>query len=424
MVFTYDRKRLEEGLVDNNGDNAEVERKYSKELTTRDYKAVAEKSMIVIVCGLMLTLMLMLIFIFIISIFSELETSLVSNLLVDMLTESYNTDLVNVESGVSNNENLYPSKNMERYMSLDKRGWGQDAVDGAITMFASVSANVFSTLIVSCTPSFLDYFGIVVPQAMVLRISVCAWSLGIAALVSYVGLLMQAHRANGGWQFDNGSGSANDKRFIGAFEEVFGTAGVFPLFDDMFIVNGMPIGSNHFNKRDEYLDHGIDVKSLIHMNDTEMVHMAYTFYIELHDHNKSVVAEINALEDAIETWKRCGTSDYCRSSRNVWLDANSTSLHKRDGGDWASYNDWGFNGGYVNDWWLWDEFKHGAQAMQSDNSNVEHVQSCTNDARCYAAASKYCLAGGMSSNRKQDSAWVGEVYLNAYGVIDGECFNG
>ena len=174
MVLTYNRKHLEEGLVDNNGDDAEVERNYSKELTTRDYKAVVEKSMIVIVCGLMLTLMLMLIFIFIISIFSEPETSLVSNLLVDMLTESYNTDLVNVESGVSNNENLYPSKNMERYMSLDKRGWRQDAVDGAITMFASVSVNVFSTLIVSCSPSFLDYFGIVVPEAMVLmNISVC-----------------------------------------------------------------------------------------------------------------------------------------------------------------------------------------------------------------------------------------------------------
>lgn len=85
MVLTYNRKHLEEGLVDNNGDNAEVERKYNKELTTRDYKAVVEKSMIVIVCGLMLTLMLMLIFIFIISIFSELETSVVSNLLVDML---------------------------------------------------------------------------------------------------------------------------------------------------------------------------------------------------------------------------------------------------------------------------------------------------------------------------------------------------
>ena len=91
MVLTYNRKHLEEGLVDNNGDDAEVERNYSKELTTRDYKAVVEKSMIVIVCGLMLTLMLMLIFIFIISIFSEPETSLVSNLLVDMLTESYNT---------------------------------------------------------------------------------------------------------------------------------------------------------------------------------------------------------------------------------------------------------------------------------------------------------------------------------------------
>lgn len=90
MVLTYDRKRLEEGLVNNKGDNAEVERKYSEELTTRDYKAVVEKSMIVIVCGLMLTLMLMLIFIFIISFFTAGNITS-SNLLVDMLTESYNT---------------------------------------------------------------------------------------------------------------------------------------------------------------------------------------------------------------------------------------------------------------------------------------------------------------------------------------------
>lgn len=147
----------------------------------------------------------------------------------------------------------------------------------------------------------------------------CAWSFGIAALVSYVRNLMQAHRVNGSWQFDSDSGFANDKRYVSAIDDIFGAVGVFPLFDELYTVNGMPIDSNQYRKRDEYQSFGINVKSIIEVKESEIEHFAYTFIVELHDHNKSVVSEIN---DAIETWNRCGTSDLCRSSRNVWYDAN------------------------------------------------------------------------------------------------------
>lgn len=120
---------------------------YHIEFTEREVKEAIENCIIAITCGLVISLLIFLLFLFTVSRFAS-----------------------------------------------PGRGWAQDVVDGAITMFASVSTDLFTALILGCTPSFLDYFSIKVPEIMVLRVSVCAWSLGLSAVVSFVGNLMKAHR--------------------------------------------------------------------------------------------------------------------------------------------------------------------------------------------------------------------------------------
>lgn len=95
--------------------------------------------------------------------------------------------------------------------SLEKTGWVQVAFDGAIILNASVSTNVFTVLFLAFLLSFLDYFGVLVPKTMVLRLKPCTWLSSLALVISLFAHVMQAHRRNGGWQFDNSSGAANEK---------------------------------------------------------------------------------------------------------------------------------------------------------------------------------------------------------------------
>lgn len=82
--------------------------------------------------------------------------------------------------------------------------------------------------------------------------------------------------------------------------------------------------------------------------------------------------------------------------------------------------------GYDEDRLEWGEFEKAAHRNGFNDlfgNMVDNVQSC-DDWACYSEHDKFCFAGGMSSQRTKDSAFVGEVYVQGFGGIDSPCEDG
>lgn len=344
----------------------------------------------------------------------------------DVISELGSNDLINNDEGVTQLENALEKR---------ARSWKTSFVDGTVSMFSFIVNSADAFYATACTPTFLGALGVANPAGAGATLAACGWSGAVLAVMNWTSYVVSSHNDNGGWNWD--SDSARDKRSFDILSETFGylpDSAVRPLVNNLYSIRD----DKHeyfqlLTKRDsiasQILDHGL-------LYDTSLgkaEYIGYQFIADHGNHNKSVVIQSGSENDAIETWHRCGDENECFSDNIEWVDQNEKgsgknrlmSMTKRTGNlYWQSYNDWGENGGYVHDWWYWDEFSKAAQEKLGDQSILQKVQSCTNDFRCYGVHSKICLAGGMSNTRTKDSAWVGEVYANGYGGIDGECQNG
>ncbi len=354
------------------------------------------------------------------------------------LKESESSDLGDSHSDQGGVENIIDEDITQHSHALNKRArrkWRHSFIDGTISMFSFIVSATDALYATACTPTFLGALGVINPAGAGATLAACGWTGAVLAAMNWASYIVSSHRDNGGWEWNDDS--ARDKRSLDILSETFGNlpdSAFRPLVNNLYSVRD----DNHdyfqlLTKRDItaslILDHGLLIDTSLGKAD----YIGYQFIADHGNHNKSVVIQSGSEIDAIETWHRCGDEKECYSENVEWVNQskegnalnNLTAIAKRTGNlYWQSYNDWGENGGYVHDWWYWDEYSKAAQAKLGDQSILQKVQSCTNDYRCYGVHSKICLAGGMSKTRTKDSAWVGEVYANGYGGIDGECQNG
>lgn len=177
---------LEKDTLDIYDSDLAATRNNDLENSPRNIKAAVEKSTIAITTSLVFVFVLLLIIISLVSRNPQTNLANVFNLLDDLNTISKINEISLDDKGIDN-QHLF--KNLEQSMSSDKRGWKQVVVVATINMFTNILSRQFFINIVCCIPTFLDYFNIRVPQAIVLGKTVCAWFLGIGAL-SYTSLVL------------------------------------------------------------------------------------------------------------------------------------------------------------------------------------------------------------------------------------------
>ncbi|CAI5760204.1 unnamed protein product [Candida verbasci] len=304
--------------------------------------------------------------------------------------------------------------------------WKQAAIDGAISTFGLGVSGANKMLGSGCTAATLGALGLAGPAAAGSVLVTCGVAFMFLAALNFASYTFQNYRQDGGWRNDADSSAA--KRSIEMHMETLNNLGLGaarPLIEGLYVTEDlMGIDQLFTDKREDSSNNVLSSGAVYWFNVSEPVHVGYQLVLQHEDHNKSVFIEPDALDEAAELYKACGKSgEWCVSEHRL---LNSTIAKRDSSGNWASYNDWGVNEGYLNDWLIWDEYGKAARRLAYDNSVgiVSQVQPCTNDFRCYAVSSKWCLAGGMSRQRTQDSAWVGEVYYDSYGGVDGQCYNG
>lgn len=99
------------------------------------------------------------------------------------------------------------------------------------------------------------------------------------------------------------------------------------------------------------------------------------------------------------------------------------ALHKREDGEWLSYNLYGVNVVAAELFVTNMKAEADSGAMGVGNMFVSQIQPCT-DLQCYGVQNKFCAPFGTSTTPGVDSIMVGEVYVDAYGGIDNECQSG
>lgn len=139
----------------------------------------------------------------------------------------------------------------------------------------------------------------------------------------------------------------------------------------------------NLNKRDGNGNMIIHKGKVVRINNGLVSDLGYQMIVDANGHNKSMFAEPDAMVRAVETYITCGHEQECYEDGVLLKSVGNSStngLDKRDlSGAWASYNDWGYNGGFTHDWWYWDEFSKAARSMAYDTSLnfVQQVQPCT-----------------------------------------------
>lgn len=276
-------------------------------------------------------------------------------------------------------------------------------------VFAGVS--IFTGKMVDhCTATYLAVAGLV-PVAGEAGIAACAGVTGIWAISTFIAGAV----GTGGWLYDSGSASANAKR---------------DYWDSSYILNGTGF-KVHINKDvhtefDELFEtHCPNTKHLVrHVAKYSNVNVSaentlYNFISETKYGNISTIAGAECIIYALNVHETCFPGGSCT--------APNVTLAKRDDNScWTSYTDWGTNQGYDQDYenWNYGYLVANNYAEKLGNNIVSQTQQCANSDLCYAIDNKYCLAAGYSDTRTDDSVAAGEVYNNAYGAVDGECYNG
>lgn len=318
-------------------------------------------------------------------------------------------------------------------LDLERRAlWKSAAIDRALSTFALILSGANVLYAAACTPTFLAMANIATPAGAGATLAACTTTGLLLAASNFASYTLNNYGSQGGWNYDSDS-EKSSKRTLGEHHNLILDAGYTKyrsISPNTYLASSIeahneieslisyhcPLWSNRINH------HG----HIILADDYNITHGGYQFVVENNNHNKSIVSDIEGITSALITLEQCGDNDICIAEGAIY-NSNNTSLQKRDSnGFWVSYNDWGFNTGYENDWWQWNEFSKGAQELAGSNKLgiVTQVQSCTNDYRCYGYYNKACFAGGMSLTREDDSAFVGEAYIQSYGGVDGTCDNG
>lgn len=347
--------------------------------------------------------------------------------------------VIAIERDIVTELTIYNSGNNE--LLLEKRAsWLRDIVDGAISTFSLAVSGANAIYATACSGTFAAAVGLVIPGGPLSTLAACG-AAGAALAVSNI-MSYTLNKQSQGWTW--GGGSNRDKReelaanistiYFNDLPTRHITDNIFSVEDDKHDF------SSYLSKRDDtpgtVINHGL----LYTLENDQPVYIGYQFIADHSTHNKSVVIEAGHEQEALDTWLKCGHEQDCRTDNynltnlgefkdgGIFVDYNDTSsvpIERRTGNlYWQSYNSYGYNGGYVQDWLNWGEINKMAQAMSGDTNYISQVQPCSNDFRCYAIASKWCLAGGMSKLRGVNSAFVGEIYVNGYGGVDGQCDSG
>lgn len=308
---------------------------------------------------------------------------------------------------------------------LTKRAsWREAAIDGAISTFSLALSGANGLYATACSGSLLSLIGIVIPQAILAGISSCIVAgLGMAA-VNFLTYMVGSYNNQGGWVYDDDAetskrGTLNGPLALDSnFRHLMGN--IYTLRNVTNHATTYNLMSTHAPKYMERLKHSAPVYFI---NETLVDHIGHQMIIAMDSHNVSVMADLAGHEDAIKTLADCDPGSYCPSPTRRY--ANQTMLKRDDSGFWISYNDWGTNIGYDKDWLDWDEIEKMARdlAYEDPFGLIQQVQPCE-ERQCYSVSDKFCFAGGMSPDRGQQSAFVGEAYIQAYGGVDGECDNG
>lgn len=281
-------------------------------------------------------------------------------------------------------------------------------------MFAAVSVASGYVLSNYCSDTFLLVAGLVEGPVGEGRVAACAGVTGLWAILTFVA----GAAGTGGWTYNSGSTTANARRqdlnttvtLNGTSYNMHRDQFVFDEFDSLIRMHSPQHGHkiNHVAKLNNYTSH-IDMPSV------------YSFSTRFSFGNVSVIGDAKSVVDALKVHESCQMGNNCISDSS-----NTTSKRDNDDSGWVSYTDWGTNPGYDQDYedWNYGYLVPHDYAEKLGGQLVEKTQSCTNDIRCFAVANKYCLSLGYSQERTQDSVAVGEVYMNAYGGVDGDCMNG
>lgn len=324
-------------------------------------------------------------------------------------------------------------------VALAKRGLSY--VDGLITFFNQRIQGYDTIHATVCGESMLTALGFAADKSVEGRLVQCSVASVVWAVINYTSHLVAAGKDKGGWTWDSGSG--NSKRDYDEHMGVLKASGYatgrhlagsvysVELSDKEWASAGLSKRDGASHKRDashkeDASDKILHVGKLLNVVGGGVEHMGYQMIVSHNDRTGSIFAEPGALRSAKETLAKCSGAGECFQEGLVMRGkASATTAKKRSEADgiWASYNDWGYNGGNIHNWWQWDEFSRAARAAlgQARGNYVVKTQNCDNDAKCYAYVSKWCVAGGMLRMPGVDSAFVGEAYLYGYGGIDTTC---
>lgn len=318
------------------------------------------------------------------------------------------------------------AKNGMIEFGLAKRAsWITAAIDGAVSTFSLLIGGADVLYGAACSPAFLARLGVVSPSTTLPTLSACI-SVGVLlAVANFVSYTLNSYGTQGGWDYDSNSGTASkrdipllDGQPAGSYRHVLGhvyamnTEQQHPLIVSLFETHAP-----------HYMTRLMHSSSLYDNSTGDMIEIGYQFILSMDGYNTTVITDTGGHEAAVQVLGECAPGQYCTSQTAV---SNGTKMGKRDeDGFWMSYDDWGTNIGYDNDWQTWGEFNKAISNYGYNNEfgAVQQIQPCT-EPQCYGYSSKFCFAGGMTTNMDDQSAFVGEAYVQAYGGVDGQCYNG
>lgn len=305
------------------------------------------------------------------------------------------------------------------------------AVDGNVNFFIGVFALSVGVYINSCSDYWAYKVGLVKTSSDKDNDSECVAAGAALAAIGWAGTMLNAYGRSHGWFTDNSASSAHaPKMKRGA--SISSDRHYSHLFGNMFI----DISQQYDSATDSIL---LQYDSLFHDNITftsqlysnasgeyDSVGHMLTFYNGIIGTTQTAIAPDDTIHDVATALAKFDGINQAFSDDAMIYGGNSSTLNKRSSDSfWISFTGWGGDTGYLGDLLDWDEFDRAARAEAGDaDLFVLNVDGCSNSQYCYVVKSKFCYAAGFSPNQGIADAIVGEVYIQSFGGLDGDCMSG
>lgn len=307
-----------------------------------------------------------------------------------------------------------PNKELVRdLVTITKRDdidWKMAAIGGTAALFLGLLVASSWILKTFCSETLLAAAGLV-PLAGEAGLGVCV---GVGALWAVSTFIVGA-AGTAGWVYDSGSATENAKRDLYSYATILNGTEVYGHYHPDLQEWFSDLAQLHAPTTHHLIWHASKFSNSSDPFDAGV----HSFISETKFGNVSVVADKGSLPLALQVHESCHTENICSAA--------DFQLQKRDvsDGNFVSYTDWGTNGGYDEDYkeWNYEYLVSHDYASFVGESVIEQIDGCT-DWECYPIQNKFCLSLGYSQTRTSESVAVGEIYENAYGGVDGQCYNG